>query len=65
VSSHEALRSPDSPGLASDQESQRESQSPGEMVFEGRMPILGHDAYQDICQARRASEAGQSRGQRR
>src|SRR5215469_5954681 len=28
------------------------------------MPILCHDAYQDICQARRASEAGQSRGQR-
>src|SRR5215468_6228040 len=28
------------------------------------MPILCRDAYQDICQARRASEAGQSRGQR-
>src|SRR5499426_318214 len=28
------------------------------------MTILCHDAYQDICQARRASEAGQSRGQR-
>ena len=28
------------------------------------MPILCRDAYQGICQARRASEAGQSRGQR-